>query len=506
MAAASRDGIADWDLWPTPHPAGATRLELACEWRTGDVSVQTQPLRAISALFPRRASLARAPTLHRLARGAWALPLETRFFAFSLVVLVAGALVIGGWVSRSIRDGVLATSGATSALYADSFLGPKLQGESAVGPLTPELIRRLDELFASTRFGERIVSFKLWGAGGVVRYARDERLIGRVFAEDDAIAKAFGGAVVSNISNLTEEENEFEASQWSRLVETYAPVRSAETGEVIAVAEFYELPDDLESELRSSQRTGWLIVGAATLVMFVLLNGMVRRASTTIQRQHSALAGLTDQLQKVSLQKVETDEAVMRRVSQDLHDGPAQNLAFANLRIGAVEAATRDTSVARDVENIGAAVEEALKEIREISAMMRLPELGGLSLSDIVARAAVEHEHRSGETVEVRGDGATAVPGVAAATTIFRVVTEALNNAARHAAPGGRRVIYRCGEVDCRVTIEDDGPGFDPARTSEGLGLRGMRERAALLGGRLTVRSEPAGKTVVELVLPRRAL
>ncbi len=468
--------------------------------------MQTQPLRAISALLPGSASLARTPTLRRLGRGAWTLPLETRFLAFSLVVLVAGALVIGGWVSRSIRDGVLASSGATSALYADSFLGPELQGESVDGPLTPELIRRLDELFASTRFGERIVSFKLWGADGVIRYARDARLIGRVFAEDDGIAKALDGAVVSNISDLTEEENEFEASQWSRLVETYAPVRSAETGEVIAVAEFYELPDDLESELRSSQRTGWLIVGAATLGMFVLLNGMVRRASATIRRQHSALAGLTVQLQKVSLQKVETDEAVMRRVSQDLHDGPAQNLAFANLRIGAVEAATRDTSVATDVEKIGAAVEEALAEIREISATMRLPELGGLSLGDIVARAAIEHEHRSGETVAVQGDGATEVPGVAAATTIFRVVTEALNNAARHAAPGGRRVIYRCGELDCRVQVEDDGPGFDPARTSEGLGLRGMRERAALLGGKLTVRSEPAGKTIVELVLPRRAL
>jgi signal transduction histidine kinase len=367
--------------------------------------------------------------------------LETRFLVFSLVVFVAGALVIGGWVSRSIRDGVLASSGATSALYADSFLGPELQGESVDGPLTPELIQRLDSLFASTRFGERI-----------------------------------------------------------------APVRSAETGEVIAAAEFYELPDDLESELQSSQQTGWLIVGAATLAMFVLLNGLVRRASATIRRQHTALAALTGQLQKVSLQKVETDEAVMRRVSQDLHDGPAQNLAFANLRIGVVQASTRDTSVATDVEKIGTAVEEALKEIREISAEMRLPELGGLSLRDIVARAAAEHENRSGETVEVRGNDAAEVLGVAAATTIFRVVTEALSNAARHAAPGERRVLYDCGEVDCRVQVEDDGPGFHPLHIPEGLGLRGMRERAALLGGRLMVRSEPGRKTIVELVLPRAVL
>ena len=176
------------------------------------------------------------------------------------------------------------------------------------------------------------------------------------------------------------------------------------------------------------------------------------------------------------------------------------------MRIGAVEAATRDTPAEEDVKRIAAAVEKALSEVREISAEMRLPELGGLSLGEVVILAAAEHENRSGESVAVRGDGGVDVPGLAAATTIFRVVMEALANAARHASPGGRRVTYGCGEVDCRIQIEDDGPGFDPAGTAAGLGLRGMRERAALLGGQLTVRSNRPLGTVVELVLPRSAL
>lgn len=441
-----------------------------------------------------------------MARHVWALSLETRFLAFSLVVLVGGALVIGAWVSRSIERGVLARSGATSALYAETFLGRELQGESLDGPLRPALVQRLDDLFTSTRFGERVVSFKLWGPNGEVRYARDDRLIGQVFAAEEGVERAFDGDVVTTISGLNEQENTFEANRWSRLVETYAPLRSSETGEVIAVVEFYELPDELEAELRDSQRTGWLIVGAATVVMFVLLNGMVRSASKTIRRQHVALAGLSDQLRTVSAQKAETDEAVLRRVSQDLHDGPAQNLALANLRIGAVELATRDTSVAADVQRIAIAIDRALTEVREISGEMRLPALGGLSLKEIVVLAAAEHESRSGESVEVRGSGAAQVPKAAAATAIFRIVTEALTNAARHAAPGDRRVSYNCGEVDCRIQIEDDGPGFDPAHTVEGLGLRGMRERAALLGGQLMVRSNPPLRTVVELVLPRSAL
>ena len=451
-----------------------------------------------AAVLPR----VRRLSARRVVRYLWALPLETRFLVFSLVVLVTGALVIGGWVSRAIRDGVLARSGATSALYAESFLGPELRDESVDAPLSPEVVQRLDKLFASTRFGERVVSFKLWGPTGVVRYARDDRLIGSVFPIDDALARAFDGEVVSRISNLSAAENEYEADRWTELVETYAPVRSSETGEVYAAAEFYELPDELLTAVGEAQRTGWLIVGAATMVMFLLLNGMVRGASRTIGRQNVSLRDLSDRLRRASAQKVETDEEVFRRVSQDLHDGPAQDLALANLRIGAVQKATRDSAAATDVDRIAEAVDRALAGIREISAEMRLPELSGLSFRAVVLLAADEHERRSGETVEVLGDDGAFVPDGPAATTIYRVVTEALNNAALHAGPGRRRVTFDSGEHGCRIRIEDDGHGFIPASAPEGLGIRGMRERAEVLGGRLSVRSWPGRGTAVELVLP----
>ncbi len=460
--------------------------------------------------FPRPLALA-GPAVQRLspgqlARRLWEAPLETRFLVFSLIVFVAGAMVIGGWVSNAIRDGVLAHSSATSALYAESFLGAELQDQSIEGPIDPQLVRRLDALFDSTGFGERIVSFKLWGPTGIVRYARDARLIGKVFPLDEGLARSLNGEVVAHISDLSDPENEYEAARWTRLVETYVPVRSRETGQVIAAAEFYELPDDLLAEVGRAQRTGWLIVGSATLVMFLLLNGMVRGASRTIGRQNATLRQLSDQLRRVSAQKVETDEAVLRRVSQDLHDGPAQNLALANLRIDAVQEATRDSSVAADVERIAVAVDGALADLREISNEMRLPELGGLSLHQVIVLAAEEHEIRSGEPVEVVGDEAGVVPARPAATTIYRVVSEALNNAALHAGPGYRRVTYDGGEHGCRVRVEDDGAGFMPSSAPPGLGLRGMRERAEVLGGRLSVRSWPGRGTVVELELPWAAL
>ena len=266
-----------------------------------------------------------APRLVERGRSAgrrlWALPLELRILAFSLVVLVVGAVVFGDWVSRAIRDGVVDRTGEVAALYVESFVTPELPGEPFTGALSLAAVSRLDPLLESTALGDGIVSFKVWSRDGTIRYASDTSLIGETFPTQRHVAAAFDGSVTSEISDLQEEENRYEAIRWTSLLETYAPIRSTTTGNTIAAAEFYQLPDDLLAEVRDSQRTGWLIVGAATLVMFLLLNGLERGASRTIQAQTARPEALTDRLRTVSAAKIETDEAIFRRVSQDLHDG-----------------------------------------------------------------------------------------------------------------------------------------------------------------------------------------
>jgi two-component system sensor histidine kinase UhpB len=84
---------------------------------------------------------------------------------------------------------------------------------------------------------------------------------------------------------------------------------------------------------------------------------------------------------------------------------------------------------------------------------------------------------------------------------VYRVVQESLSNIARHAgATEVRAEILRDGEATV-VRVTDDGQGFDPAADSDGLGLGGMRERAVLAGGTLTVRSHPGDGTTIELRL-----
>ena len=194
----------------------------------------------------------------------------------------------------------------------------------------------MGRLITGTPLGEQVVSFKVWSREGEIIYSPNPELVGRTFAVDGHLLEAFDGEVVSEISDLTEPENKYERSRWETLIETYAPVRSEGSGAVFVVSEFYQLPGTLEAEIRSAQIRGWLIVGIATLVMYLLLIGMVRRASTTIRMQRSELLDNLDELRealddnrrlqvRVSRAAARTttlNERFLRRVSADIHDGP----------------------------------------------------------------------------------------------------------------------------------------------------------------------------------------
>ena len=87
---------------------------------------------------------------------------------------------------------------------------------------------------------------------------------------------------------------------------------------------------------------------------------------------------------------------------------------------------------------------------------------------------------------------------------MYRVLQESLNNAARHADPSQIQVKLAYGPGTIQLSIRDDGKGFDPARTPPGMGigLDSMRERLAVLGGQLQVRSQPAQGTTLLAQLP----
>ncbi len=451
------------------------------------------------------------------------LTLVQRFALVSLVILVVGALIIGRYVGEEIEDGVVARSSAITALYVDSFISPRLQ-ELDSGMVSDDDRAELDGLLAESSLGQEIASFKVWDRKGNIVYASDSALVGQKFELTGRLAAALAGKVDSGLSDLGQEEQQFERARFDRLLETYAPVRQDQTGAIIGAMEFYQDPSDLESEIASSQRTGWLIVGFSTAGMYLLLVGLVKGASNTLASQHRHLRKLADEntslaqrVRKAAAEKTETDEQLLLRISHDLHDGPAQDLGLALLRIRSLRKGTErhlpsaDREVERvreDFELVEAGLADALKETRQISSDLRLPELEGLALPEVVEKAKLDYERKTGSTVGMAQASVPASVSLSLKIVVYRVLQEALNNSLRHAGAQEQRISVAHADGWLTLEVSDGGPGFDVA-TAEGsrddrapLGLRGMRERVEMLGGTLVVDSSVAGGTTVRAKLP----
>lgn len=445
-----------------------------------------------------------------------------RFLVASLLILLSGMAGIGWWISSQIEHGILSRSAFTTALYVDSFISQPLQSLATSDALDPAAVAELDRLLTTTALGKEVVAFKLWGPGGRVIYSGDQALVGQAFPVGEELQAAWDGRVNAQFSTLDHAENVYERLEASRLLETYSPVRAHGSGEVIAVAEFYQGLGDLEAIIAGTQRRSWLVLLAVTLAMYMLLGGYVHRVSATIVRQGDELQAQVARLEELLSQNEElgervrlaaaraaaSNERMLRRISAELHDGPAQYLGLAILRLDRVTAACerlpQPGRALEDIEQIHGALSQAMQEVRGISAGLGLPQLDQLSLEEVVARAVRAHERRTGTHVAVRLADLPEHACQATKIAVYRVVQEGLNNAYKHAGGAGQSIELAGDGDEVHLWVSDQGPGCAPPRGEwdEHMGLAGMRDRVESLGGEFAVFSQPGGGTRVFAALP----
>jgi signal transduction histidine kinase len=467
------------------------------------------------------------------------LSLAGQYNVTSLVVLLLSMLFTGWWVGHQIRVGVIHRTAATSALYIQGFLANQLGDLGSSDWLSKTQTEAIEKTLANTPLGKEIVSVKIWAPGGKVVFGENA---GQVFPVKDDQALAWSGEVSSDISNLSDSENATQRPHFSQLIETYTPVRLKGSERVIAVAEFYQTVGPLNQEILSSQLRSWAAVALATLLTYLALSGLVRRGSDTIARQQvrlreqvGTLETVLAQMNTVQHQNQELHGRVSRaaartaahserfllRVSSDLHDGPAQDLSFALLRLESLSAYTGlHPEADRTLKAVEHSLSSAMREMRAIATDLRLPDLEPLDLQGTLERAVRDHRRRSNRTAEpaaaelTLGELPQQVP-LALKITAFRIVQEALNNAERHAggqnSQAAAEVSASVGHGMLTLRVCDRGPGFVwNGQAQDGhLGLVGMRERAESLGGTFTVRPWQDGGatagTCVEARLPLNA-
>jgi signal transduction histidine kinase len=445
--------------------------------------------------------------------------LARRFLLASLLVLVVGGVTVGWWVGGQLERGIVDRTASITGLYAESFIQPRLESLAEGAWLTQEDRRQLNWLLRDTPFGERIVSLKVWRPDGTVVYSQDEQLIGQQFPVQGSLALAVGGTVTADMSDLADVENVTEqASGYSRLLEMYVPVRERGGDRVIGVAEFYQLPTEIDQEVGQAQLRSWLAVVIAVALVYLLLYGIVRQGSDTIQaqqlalqRQVTELSALLDQNEqlrervRVAAERNTTlSERQLRRISSDLHDGPGQMLALAMLRLD--EAAGSGSSEARAAAaaDVKSALDDALRDMRSIAAGLRLPELETLSTSDVLRRAVDDHSRRTDVPVAVQIGEIRREAELPTKIALFRAAQELLSNATRHGQGRDVSVSLAGDAVDLVLTVADAGPGIDRSRVgTEGhLGLAGVREQAELLGGGFEVGDREGGGASVTVRWP----
>ncbi|WP_420631141.1 sensor histidine kinase [Candidatus Leptofilum sp.] len=449
------------------------------------------------------------------------LTLAQQYMFASLLVMLGGMVGIGLWISEQIETAVTNRTAAVTALYVDSYISPHLQGLAESETQKAVNVPALERLLSDTSLGAQIVSFKVWSPDGIVLYATNSELIGQQYPIEEGLAAAFNGEVVTEVSNLDKPEQALERAQWGSLIETYAPSRDANSDTIIAVSEFYQTSDGLEAEIRSAQFRSWLVVGAVMITVYLLLAGIVGRASNTIISQQNELRANVTQLNELLQQNEELNGRVrraaarttalneknLRRISADLHDGPAQDLALALLRIESLTEAFEDENpqVSQDFRTIQLATESAMEELRTISAGLRLPEIAPSSLTETIRRAVHDFEKKTGCNVTLTLGTLPEQAPLPVKITAYRVLKESLANSFRHANSEGLSVhVYQTENIELTIEISDNGPGFDVASTAvyNRLGLVGMRERVELLGGQFELHSTVGQGTTIRARLP----
>ncbi|HSL97640.1 MAG TPA: ATP-binding protein [Candidatus Deferrimicrobiaceae bacterium] len=260
--------------------------------------------------------------------------------------------------------------------------------------------------------------------------------------------------------------------------------------------------DDMRVRLKASldERARW----AEELESRVLER---TREAEERNRQLDALNRIRRQL---LAKTITAQEEERKRLARDLHDDSAQTLTAVLMTLKAAE----DGLPERSIEARAALVrsrtqlEMALREIRKAIVDLRPSALDDLGLGAAVRAYADDHLRPLGIDVALRVVGDERRATGSEATAIFRIVQEAVSNAARHAAARHVRIRLEFRASDMVALVEDDGAGFEPDALPEpdqsgrGLGLLGMRERAELFGGTLTVESRAGGGTRIRARLP----
>jgi len=276
---------------------------------------------------------------------------------------------------------------------------------------------------------------------------------------------------------------------------------------------------DYREELATARRFAgrlMLFLTFSTLLLFFLLYFNFRRGIRTIEDQEekmnhqiarlSNLLTVNKTMQKnmktASARAVELNEQFLRRVGADLHDGPAQMIGFAVLRLNQVSKQEAAKQLSHEFHAVRDALDESLDEIRGISSGLVLPELEQMNLEECLRKVVTLHGTKSdAQVTQFYQDLPAGIP-LPIKICAYRFIQEGLNNAHRHGQAKKCRLNAFVKDDVLHLSLKDNGMGFRKSTlSSDGghLGLMGLKDRIESLGGKFNINTELGVGTALKL-------
>jgi signal transduction histidine kinase len=434
------------------------------------------------------------------ARTSWWLIALEKIFA---TIVVLGLIATGGAVAARAaadRDAIAEAMGL-SDLFVRTALQPVLSDDvlSSSPDARSAAIARIDDAVHAALRGAVLMRVKLWTAEGWVVYSDEPRLIGQRFALDEAERRALHQmAPIASISDLAEEENQFERSA-GQLLEVYHPVLTP-AGAALLV-ETYTAYNHVGA--RTAQILIWFaaitIVGLLlTHLLYAPLNWSLSRRLRRLQRRLDTLATSAPSA---------TDEE-RRRIAGALHDGVVQDLAATSFMVAGSADHARGSGhpqLAARLDLAAAGVRASISALRSLLVDIYPPNLRAAGLPAVLEDLARALRNRGIMTMVVTDGDLEVDPAVQ--LLVYRVAQECLRNTDRHSQATRAVVWLRHDGVRLRLEVADDGVGFDPTAALDApapghFGVRIMRDLVAGEGARLAVRSAPGAGTRWRLEVP----
>ena len=387
---------------------------------------------------------------------------------------------------------------------------------------------QIEEFFHHITTIPDVLRVTVYDTNQTIIWSDNKELVDKRFTDNNELIQALTGVPVfaresKNDFNNQKIEHRFLPDDVSDFVESYLPMWDEGQTRVIGVLELYKAPDALFKALNHGKILVLTISLLGGGLLYLILFWVVRRASQTIDTQADELQNQISQLsellkqnqelrnrtQQASSRAVELNEQFLRRVGSELHDGPAQSLGFALLRLDAIkkDSETDDReNTSNEFEQIKSSLTEALSEIRSLSAGLVLPELTLLCLKELLTKVVRSHENRTESHVNFHMNNLPENCQLPLKICAYRFAQEGLNNTFRHAQGKNVEFSAKAENRSLELTISDQGKGFDldnfESSKHSGLGLLGLRERIESLGGEFSIQSTPGKGTRVTAKMP----